>query len=258
MKQVGIIGCGWLGLRMAYHLQHRYQINVTVTSEEKSNTLLAEGIPAGVARFADDGVYTHTAAWAAATQQDVIIITVPFSKSTPTEQLNNRFHNLHHFLGAYNKQLFLMSSIGVYPQVPQLITENNLPEEMLTANILTVEKLVRSFYPQVNILRLGGLMGDNRVFSKYKVTGLDQPVNHVHYQDICLAVEKMIQQQTTAQTYNIVAPMHPSKDEVMHCQQQLTSTPALPVAGRIISADAFVKDLDFQYTYPDPRLFPIQ
>lgn len=257
MNKTGIIGCGWLGLRMVHYFQNSCQVHTTVTTEAKCNTLLSEGINATVVKLADERLQQYSTTWQEALQPDIVFITVPFSKATPVEQLTNRFNNLRSFLGAYSGQLFLMSSIGIYPQLAQVITENSLPEEQLTGNILAVEKLVQSFYPQVNILRLGGLMGDNRVFSKYKVSDLEQPVNHVHYQDICRAADAMIQQHTQAQTYNIAAPLHPSKAAVIQHQQQLPATAALPAAGRIISSHKLIEDLNFHFHYPDPRLFPV-
>lgn len=257
MNKTGIIGCGWLGLRMAHYLQNSSVIHTTVTTEAKCNTLLEEGINATVLRLADDRLQAYSTTWQETIQPGIVLITVPFSKATPVEQLMNRFRNLCSFLGAYSGQLFLMSSIGIYPQLAQEITENSLPEEQLTGNILAVEKLVQSFYPQVNILRLGGLMGDNRVFSKYKVSDLDQPVNHVHYQDICRAVDTMVQQRTQAQTYNIVAPLHPSKEAVIQYQQQIPHTAAPPAAGRIISSHKLIQELNFRFHFPDPRLFPV-
>jgi hypothetical protein len=86
---------------------------------------------------------------------DVLIITIPISeKSCCISSLYNRIQNLSAFIGDFKGQMFLMSSTGVYPDMPKEFHEEDVPVEKVSG-----ERMVKNKYPQVNILRLGGLMG---------------------------------------------------------------------------------------------------
>lgn len=256
MKNTGIIGCGWLGVRIAEHLSPNSKIHTTTTSEKKNSELIAMGYDSVVIQFRDDEVVQEYKPWEVSDQLDTIIITVPFSKRTDPQLLRNRFENISLFINGFSKQLFLMSSIGIYPQTGMEIAENTLEEDDLNPGILSVEQLIKNKFPQVNILRLGGLMGDDRFFSKYEISSPDQIVNHVHYEDICLITEKMISENTTARTYNIVAPLHPTKQEIINYQKDIKDhSPYIQGHGRKILSDFSAIDLNYQYLHPDPRTF---
>jgi len=257
VKKIGIIGCGWLGIRISKHLQSQYELYATTTSEEKKSELIAVGIDAVVIRFSDDEVTDPLKNKSKIQEMDAVIITVPFSKRTPIDQLKTRFENISLFLGEFTKPAFLMSSIGIYPQLNISMDEGYMIEEHLESNLLSIEKLMKSNYPQINILRLAGLMGDNRVFSKYTISDPDQAVNHVHYEDICLIVEKMIIMNISSKTYNVVAPEHPTKQEVINYQKNITTDrlSAEQKAQRIISSKNLESDLGYVYKNPDPKKF---
>ena len=109
------------------------------------------------------------------------------------------------------------------------------------------ERIIKVKYPQVNILRLAGLMGDERLLRNYKVTNLDFAVNHIHYIDICLVLEKMMEQQLNCKLYNVVAPLHPTKAEVINAQNNIEYVEKCEVKGKIISSSTLSADLDFVF-----------
>jgi nucleoside-diphosphate-sugar epimerase len=256
--KIGIIGCGWLGIRLAKYLSKKHDIYTTTTLESKKEKLIESGFKSLVIKFFDDKILEKSEIVEKFLELDIIIITVPFSKSTKIHLLQNRFDNLSLFIDKFKNQIFLMSSIGIYPQTEREITEDNILEEDLNPSILFVEKLMRSNYPQINILRLGGLMGDNRIFSNYEITAPEQVVNHIHYQDICYIVEKMIEKGITTKTYNIVAPMHPTKQEIIDYQKgsknEQVEAKSKPF-GRIILSKKSEIELDFIYKHPNPVTF---
>lgn len=119
-----------------------------------------------------------------------------------------------------------------------------------------VENMIKKSFPQANILRLGGLMGDNRQLKNYKISNPEQAVNHIHYYDICRSIETIINNHISSETFNIVAPQHPTKGEVIGIQNKKENKHISETTQqRIISSEKSEKLLNFIYEKPDPRLF---
>lgn len=244
--KIGIIGCGWLGIRLAKHLSLNNEIYVTTTSIEKVSELNSY-----FHSFCINFDYLKPEKWEILSQLDVIIITIPFGKLLKQNFLENRLKNLQYFIKDFKNQLFFTSSIGIYPSISAEFDEKT-PSELLQPELFFVENFLKNYFPQTNILRLGGLMGDNRIFSKYTVTDFHYVVNHVHYQDVCLAIEKMIAQKIHSQTYNIVAPKHPTKQEIINRQKGLNIALTEFPSGKIISAKKLENELNFEFSLPNP------
>lgn len=252
MKKIGIIGCGWLGFRMAKYYVPTNEIFATTTSDDKVKMLSDLGFETFKIDFDADEFLKSNEVWL---NLDVIIITIPFSKSVDFEVLIKRFENISSFLKDFEQPIFLMSSIGIYPHIEQEITENNLDENLLNSNIFGIENLMKKNFPQINILRLGGLMGDDRYLSKYKIKEPQQIVNHIHFEDISKVVEKMINENLQSKTYNLVAPLHPTKQQVVDFQTKNIETEIEESFGRKIVSTNLENILKYKFLHPDPRKF---
>ena len=250
MKNLGIIGCGWLGNHIAERLSNHYEIFATTTTESKVDELKAKGYQTTLISFPNE-LDAEMKEWEATKELDAIIISVPFSGIRGAQiPMNGKRENLMKFLGDYKGQLFLLSSTGVYPQEEKEFTEEDQPAENVESESFILEK-----FPQTNILRLAGLMGDHRLLKNYNISNLDQLVNHIHYADICSVVEKMLDHQSQSKVYNVVAPIHPNKEEVINAQKDLPYGGERATIGRTISPEKLIKDLDFEFQYPDPKYF---
>lgn len=247
MKKVGIIGCGWLGYRIAEYLSVQYDVYATTTTPDKIEPLTIKGFKPTIVHFSEDIVLHELKQWEVLTSLDSIIITVPFSEK---DLLRNRLQNLCSFLGDFNGQLFYMSSTSVYPDIEQTFSEEDISSEALFG-----EGKIKEKYPQVNILRLAGLMGDNRLLRNYKVTNLNFAVNHIHYKDICRVIEIMIERSFNSKLYNVVAPLHPSKSDVINAQKNISYSAHCAINGKKISSSKLIAELDFDFKFPDPRKF---
>ncbi|MFC0344508.1 NAD(P)-binding domain-containing protein [Epilithonimonas hispanica] len=250
MKNLGIIGFGWLGNHIADRLSNRYKIFATTTTPTKAQDLNTKGYHATLVSFPET-IDTKMQAWEAAKDLDAIIISVPFSGIRGAQiPMNDKRQNLLNFLGDYKGQLFLLSSTGVYPETEQDFIEEDKPALEVESENFILEK-----FPQTNIMRLAGLMGDNRLLKNYNISNLNMLVNHIHYADICSVFEKMLKNNSQSKVYNIVAPIHPNKEEVINAQKGLPYSGERTTKGRTISPEKLIQELDFEFQYPDPRYF---
>lgn len=252
MKKAGIIGCGWLGSKIAEVLSENFEIYTTTTTPDKAELLISRGFHPHIINFPDYLLTEKHRQWQVINDLEVLIITIPLSgKSCCPSSLYNRIQNLLSFIGDFSGQIFLMSSTGVYPDLSQEFTEENISPDDISG-----ERTIKNRYPQVNILRLAGLMGGDRLLSKYHVSNLEFFANHIHYVDVCSVIEKMIEQESQSKIYNVVAPLHPTKSEVINAQKSIDSIKEIgePI-GKKISSSKLISELDFVFKYPDPRYF---
>ncbi|QRA44431.1 NAD-binding protein [Chryseobacterium cucumeris] len=251
MKKIGIIGYGWLGERLASSLSGKYNLSATTTTENKAEDLNNRGITAVIASFPDYQLTESFSQWEEIKNMDVLIITIPVSeKSCCVSSLYNRIQNLSAFIGDFKGQMFLMSSTGVYPDIAKEFTEEDVPLEKISG-----ERMLRNKYPQLNILRLGGLMGDNRLLKNYNVGNLDHAVNHIHYADISRIISEMIEQKSESKLYNVTAPVHPAKSQVINAQKNLLDEEEFEVKGKKVMSSKLISELEYTFQYPDPRSF---
>lgn len=250
MKKLGIIGYGWLGNHVAEHLSYRYEIFATTTTEAKLDGLQSKGYHAFLVKFPDEPD-PEMKVWDVASDLDAIIIAVPFSGLRGTKiPMTGKRQNLLHFIGDFKGQIFYTSSTGIYPDTEKEFTEEDQPASEVESENFILEK-----FPQANIMRLGGLMGGERLLKNYNISNLDQLVNHIHYADICSVIEKMLDNHSKSKVYNVVAPVHPNKEEVITAQKGTPYSGERTDIGRIISPEKLISELDFTFQYPDPRYF---
>lgn len=250
-KKIGIIGAGWLGLRVAKVLANRYTIYSTKTSADKLPLLEQANFHPTLVHFLHEPLAQTVGQWPIVNELDALLCTVHIAdrKSTPTE-IAQRIQHLANFIGDFKGTLLFTSSTSVYPNRQEVFQESDLPVTEVFG-----EALVKKHFPQATILRLAGLMGDDRFLAKYAITQLEQPVNHIHYTDIAQLIDQLLDTDTQNGLYNVVAPLHPSKDAVIAAQKQHACTFPIFPEGRIISCDKLLQELKFSFQFPDPRLF---
>ena len=242
--KIAIIGCGWLGKRLAKHLSSRnHYVIATTTSPEKVAQLKEAAHEVHVLDFSTefDSGFLQDA--------EIAIFSMPISRDL--------WHKgFQKFNVTFKKTLFF-SSTGIYPQLNGIYTEHHTAN--LRADILASEELVTTKFPETIILRFGGLMGDERSLQNFYANRFpplpEKKVNYIHYGDIAAMVEILLTAENKNSIYNIVAPEHPTVLEVLNADQEASKPSSNEDGDRIISSDLFIKEFNYKFIHPNPKYF---
>jgi len=151
-----------------------------------------------------------------------------------------------------------MSSISVYREFDIEVDEDIC---ILKKSLqYEAEQLIQSLRKSVIILRLGGLMGDDRVSGRWsKVKSFsDGAVNYVHRDDVIEIVKKIIASNIDNGLYNVVAPEHPLRSQVHKSNANkfgFTLGTFEGMTHRKVSSKRLLEHLGYKFLYPNPLEF---
>lgn len=270
MKTVSIIGLGWIGEPLAFHLREKgFQVLGSTTSAEKQEKLSQKGLQA--IRFSlnphPEGIGFHVLL-----QSEILVVNIP----PRSRSGNGAFHleQIKYLRSLIDnspiQQVIFVSSTGVYPEVP---SEKKYEEEFPlslenTGNdtIFRAEQLIEKDRKyDLTIVRFGGLLGDDRVPGKYfsgkeHVAGHTR-VNFIHRKDAVRMLAWVMEKQLWNETYNGVAPIHPLRRAVY--EKNAADLGIAPPASyqnepegkdRLIDSSKVLKT-GFEFEFPDPLEF---
>lgn len=226
MRSIGIVGCGWLGKPLSKELAKSRDTTCFVRGETWSNPSF----------------------W----QRDTLIIAI----NTKDDYINTLEKIASLTKATCN--IILMSSISVYREFEHEVDEN---AKITKASLIKeAEELMLEAKENVVVLRLGGLMGDDRVSGRWKIAKdfSDGYVNYIHRDDVIEIVKQIINKGIKSGVYNLVAPGHPLRSEI-HARNAerfgFEQGNFSGMSGRIVHSDKIIKELDYTFLYPDPLYF---
>jgi len=242
MKQISILGCGWLGSSIARRLNRDYDVKGAVLSEASGECLRQFGL----------NVYVKPESASEFYQGDTLIIAIPPS--------DNYLYVLNHTAICSDfKQVILMSSTSVYSGLNGIVLEEDTDRVTAPNRMLEFEQVFQRLFPEGVIVRLGGLMGDDRIAGQqYRKQLSDGPVNYVHREDATNIVEKIIQTARLSDIFNAVAPEHPLRSELYayNAKKYGFNKPAFRgFEQRIVSPQKLIDQFHYQFSRPDPMEF---
>ncbi len=248
IKKVSIFGCGWVGKALLEAIRHDYEVYCSVQNQSSYDALEGEK------RFllSADNLYDEIFY-----DVDVILIAIP-----PRGEYLKTLTQLLSFLPS-NTQLILLSSTSVYTQTEGMVIEDDTQEIEEPTLMLQAERLVASLRSDVLILRLGGLMGYERVAGKYtagKTKAHDVPVNYIHRDDVVSVIKLCIDNDTRTEVFNVVAPLHPKQSEVYALNAKAfggeeTCFDSDKVLGKVVSSEKLVNYFDYLFLEENPLKF---
>ena len=266
MRNISILGAGWLGFPLAQSLLalKQHALKVSTTSTSKIESLKKEGFEPYIINSDD---YLNNTLLNDFLICDILIINIPPKKSNQNYLVFLKFIASHKALKRV-KQIIFISSSSVYPLGKKTYNED---EDITVENsskevVYKAERIFLNSNTPVNILRCSGLMGYSRVAGRYfenkKVPDENAKVNYVHRDDVIAAIVLLIQNECKNSLYNLCSLEHPSKKEVYlrNSEKLGFSKPIFDnllevdviKSVRLIDGSRISKEMGFEYKFPNP------
>lgn len=274
-KRISILGCGWLGLPLAQRLVElniSNELKGSTTSDSRLALFNASGIKGYCIDLSPD-FNGDPESIRSFLDTDILIISVPpkLAKAGHDFHVQQIRSVIEHLKNAPVKEIIYTSSTSVYPDLNRVVLEEDItePGESASPAIVQVETALAALRPEriVSILRLGGLLGYNRIPAKYvagqkEITTGSLPVNYIHRDDAVGIIVEIIKSGTKNETFNLVAPLHPTRREVYlkGCIEFGWEAPTFSSAAsspdfKIISGQKLDDFYNYHFKYADPLDF---
>ncbi|MBK0383760.1 hypothetical protein I5M32_12395 [Pedobacter sp. SD-b] len=221
VNSIAILGCGWLGFPLAIKLLDKnYLIKGSTTSVEKLPVLKEHCIAPYLVRldpekFTDDLTDFLNV--------DLLIINVPpgRNKDVPDDYGLKMKQLADKVTKSTVKKLIFISSTSVYPEINRIVDEEqlDLAKSAPALRMLAAEEIFNGLENiETTVIRMAGLIGPNRhpgrfFAAKENIPDGLNPVNLIHLDDCIGMICHVIENGLWKQTYNGVAPTHPSKTD---------------------------------------------
>jgi nucleoside-diphosphate-sugar epimerase len=270
MKQISILGCGWLGLPLAQALlKKEFTVKGSTTSVEKLFMLESAGINPFLLSLDSASIPDSVSSFLEGSE--TLILAIPpklRGKNKDYSDANNhsfvkKIANLFPFITKSSvKNVLFISSTAVYGDTTAIVDDHTEPNPATESGkqLLTIEHLLlenSSF--KTTILRFGGLIGKDRnparfLAGKENLDNPDAAINLIHQDDCIGIILKIMGTNTWGETFNAVAPFHPSR-EVYYTQKALENNLVPPKfnhdklsTGKTILSDKLEKRLNYSFT----------
>ena len=266
MKQISILGCGWLGLPLAQQLiLNSYPIHGATTSENKLSVLTAAGIKPFLITVSEAQISGNMSSFLQ--NSEVLILNIPPQlKGMGKESFTAKIRHIIDVVETSNiTAVLFVSSTSVYADHNEIITEASIPQPDSESGrqLLEAEQLLRNNTNfQTTIIRFGGLIGNGRhpiqfLAGRKNIENPDAPINLIDIQDCIGIIKKIIINNIWNETFDAVAPFHPTrKNYYTQKAADLQLSPPIftyenPSKGKTILSDKVIALLDYTFTHPN-------
>jgi nucleoside-diphosphate-sugar epimerase len=274
-EKIAILGCGWLGLPLAESLLSKgYEVKGSTTSESKLDLLKNAGISPFQIQLEAHQIIGTIEDFLKET--DVLVIDIPPGLRREVSTSNemtfvNKVKTLIPFIEKSGiPKVIFVSSTSVYGDVFPIveITEETKPNPDTESGkqLAITETLLQSnSHFKTTVIRFGGLLGDDRHPIKFlagrtNVENPDAPVNMIEREDCIGIIEKILKYSETSEqhdnwgeTFNAVAPQHPTRKAYYHKKAEIFNLPLPTFAedseskGKIISSEKVETILGYSF-----------
>mgnify|MGYP000880177604 CR=1 FL=1 len=268
MKQISILGCGWLGFPLAKSLlQNGFSVNGSTTTLEKMAILENAGINAFQIALSEEEINGDIDSFLSHSQ--ILIIDIPPKlRGNSNENFVAKIQNLIPFIEKSSvEKVIFVSSTSVYSDAisMDLITEETIPNPDTESGkqLLEAEKLLQNNSNfTTTVIRFGGLIGEDRHPIKFlagreNLENPEAPINLIHQLDCIGILEGILEKNCFGETFNAVAPFHPSRKVYYSKKAMELDLPlpkfdeSKPSVGKIISSEKVMTVLGYEFQKPE-------
>lgn len=264
MKQISILGCGWLGLPLGASLVEKgIIVKGSTTSLDKKEVLEKAHITPFIIHLKEDQVEGPFAEFLE--NSTLLIIAVPPKlRGENSENFVAKIRNLIPFIESSSiEKILFISSTSTYGESNSLVTEATLPnpETESGRQLVQIEQLLlQNKQFKTTILRLAGLIGKDRHPVKYlagrnHLENPSAPVNLIHLEDCINIIQMILEKEIWDEgIFNVAAPFHPSREEYYTSKAKELGLP-LPqfssekdtTKGKVVISEKLEKVLNYSF-----------
>lgn len=262
MKQLSILGCGWLGLPLAKALLKKgFTVKGTTTTVAKISDLETTGIIPFLLKLESNAIAGDATGFL--NNSETLLINIPPQLRQNAEaDFVGKIKVLLPFIEKSGvKNVLFVSSTSVYSPENGIITEETPlhPDTESGRQLVLVEQLLlQNPNFKTTIVRFGGLVGPDRnpirfLAGKQNLPNPFSPINFIHLQDCIGIIIKIIETQSWGEVFNAVSPYHPNREN--YYQQKAaewnlvppTFDPLCTTIGKTISSDKLASVLKYTF-----------
>jgi nucleoside-diphosphate-sugar epimerase len=266
---VGLIGCGWLGIPLAQQLCNAgHKVFGSTTREAQVPILEAQGIRAGEYRWQTSSVPQ----WLqdAIASADIVVINIPPKRRdlAPEPFVAALQRLMAHCQNSPSKPyVVFVSTTSVFGVQVGNVDEDTppCPNTPSGAAHAQLEAWLLNHVSNSCVVRLAGLIDDSR----HPVTSIvrrdifsngNQVVNLVHKEDVIRGLLAIFEQRPCQHILHFCAPKHPTREayyQYSATQKGLDFPIVIPDPeplphGKVVEAQKTQQLLGFEYRYPSP------
>lgn len=252
MKNISILGSGWLGLPLARHfVSEGYSVKASTTSEGRLPEIRSAGAESFLLNLNE---LNHTIK--PFLDASILIVNIPSKNIAGFQQFVKEVD-----ASAIEYAIFV-SSTSVYKNVRRTITELDT-NYFSDSPLLEIEELFQTCRSiKTTVVRFGGLIGYSRHPGRFFKPGRivpnpDAPVNLIHRDDCIGIISQIVAQQVWGEVLNCCADTHLTKREFYSRAVESIGGilpefgEADPTIGKTISNQKVKQVLNYSFKYPD-------
>jgi|TARA_B110000285_G_scaffold235595_1_gene318440 nucleoside-diphosphate-sugar epimerase len=258
MKVLGVLGCGWLGIPLGNFLQKKeWRVKASRRSNQGIELLQKNGLKDYQIDVTPEKIIGEEDFFK---ELDCLIISLPPNRKN---QDSNYVKKISIVLKEIEKlavkRVVFLSSTSVYGSIGGIYDETATPrpEKPSAKELFKCEQLVLDYADSSIIIRLGGLIGEDRnpIFQLQEklIANPKGSINFITQRDAIGGIEKLLHLPLEkGGIFNLVSPHHPKRKEYYEFMAKKHSLPTPKfqedkIVNRIIKSDAILKATSFKF-----------
>lgn len=264
MLNIGILGCGWLGLDLGKRLvKLGYAVKGSTTSKDRIDLIKNENIQPFIIKLSETEIKGDIHQFLS--NCDILVIAVPpgLRRNPHKNYVKEMTWLSKPILKSSVKYLLYISSTSVYkdeigfPTVYSDTPPNNLSNS--AKQLIAVEEILSSIADvSTTILRFSGLIGEDRhpgyyLQGKTNLANPFGPINLIHKTDCINIILQIIQKEIWGTIFNAAYPLHPNRKSYYteFCKKHNLPQPVFIVSGnskgKVIDSSKLLETLNYSF-----------